>query len=97
MHKVKVSYIGGFMSRTYRNPIAGNRLFRKPRHKRALVAASDEYGIRKGARPPTDYDDLPVSAWDEDFSLGKLGKKKDTVYENQKRERTKHIDPSIAA
>ena len=85
------------MSRTYRNPIAANRLYRKPRCKGALVAASDEYGIRKGAIPPTDYDDLPVSAWDEDFSLGKLEAKNETVYENQLRGRTKHIDPSIAA
>ena len=85
------------MSRTYRNPIAANRLYRKPRCKGALVAASDEDGIRKGAIPPTDYDDLPVSAWDEDFSLGKLEAKNETVYENQLRGRTKHIDPSIAA
>ena len=97
MHKVKVSYIGGFMSRTYRNPIAANRFCRKPRHKGALVAASDEYGIRKGAIPPTDYSDLPLSAWNEDFSLGKYESKNETVYKNQQRERTKHIDHIIAA
>tara|TARA_B100000579_G_scaffold302485_1_gene252362 strand:+ start:179 stop:466 length:288 start_codon:yes stop_codon:yes gene_type:complete len=95
---VKVSYLGGFMSRTYRNPIAANRFCRKPRHKGALVAASDEYGIRKGAIPPTDYADLPLSAWNEDFKAsGKLEAKNDIVYKNQQRERTKHIDPSIAA
>jgi hypothetical protein len=95
---VKVSYSGGFMSRTYRNPIAANRFCRKPRHKGALVAASDEYGIRPGARPPTDYEDLPLSAWNEDFiSFGKLYVKQEAVFENQKRERMKNIDPSVAA
>ena len=86
------------MSRTYRNPIAANRFFRKPRHKRALTAASDEYGIRKGAIPPTDYSDLPLSAWKEDYKAsGKLESKNETVYKNLQRERTKHIDHTIAA
>jgi len=84
------------MSRTYRNPIAGYKFCRNPRHKRALVAASDEYGIRPGAKPPTNYDDLPLSAWDEDFKhCGKLVSKQEAVFENQKRERTKNIDQSL--
>lgn len=86
------------MSRTYRNRIAGNKLCRNPRHKGALVAASDEYGIRPGARPPTDYDDLPLSAWDEDFKhCGKFAAKQEAVYENKKRERIKNIDQSVTA
>ncbi|MEK9694850.1 MAG: hypothetical protein VW270_03740 [Candidatus Poseidoniales archaeon] len=86
------------MSRTYRNPIAANKFCRNPRHKGALVAASDEYGIRPGARPPTDYDDLPLSAWDEDFKhCGKFSAKQKAVYENQKREKIKNIDQSVTA
>lgn len=53
------------MSRTYRNPRAKNKVIRTPRHKSALRAKYDEYGIRPGAVPPTNYDDLPVSAWSE--------------------------------
>lgn len=53
------------MSRTVRNSISLTRMNRKPRCKSALRAKYDEYGIRPGAVPPTDYDDLPVSAWAE--------------------------------
>ena len=53
------------MSRTYRNPRALEKMIRHPRYKSALRAMHDEYGIRKKALPPTDYEDLPVAAWRE--------------------------------
>lgn len=72
------------MSRTYRNPQALNKMFRKPRHKSALKAKTDEYGIRPGAVPPTDYDDKQLSAFREDFSHYKFTQKYNKIYENLK-------------
>lgn len=66
------------MSRTYRNEEAKYRIHRKPKHKSALKAKYDEYGIRPGAVPPNDWDDLVVSAIDEDYLFhGRNAKKVD--------------------
>lgn len=66
------------MSRTYRNQEAQFNIFRKPKHKSALKAKNDEYGIRPGAVPPNDWDDLYVSALDEDYVFtGRNAKKVD--------------------
>ena len=73
------------MSRTYRNPQALNKMFRKPRHKSALRAKSDEYGIRPGAVPPTSYDDISLSAIHEDFRFYKLERKYDRKFNNLKK------------
>lgn len=53
------------MSRTYRNvPSAMGRGFRKPKCKKAWAMKGQ---IRPKALPPTDWDDLPISAWREMF------------------------------
>ena len=83
------------MSRTYRNPASKSSIFRKPRHKGALVAASDEYGIRKKAIPPTDYDDIPKSGIHEDFHPYKLDRKTDKVCRNFRKERERIYNESI--
>jgi hypothetical protein len=60
-----LTHYKGKMSRTIRNSFCLKRMHRTPRHKSAWVAKCDEYGIRPGAVPPTNYDDLPFSAWSE--------------------------------
>lgn len=92
---LKSIILGGFMSRTYRNPASKNSIFRKPRHKGALVAASDEYGIRKKAIPPTDYDDIPVAGIHEDFHLYKLDRKTDKLFRDLRKERERIYNESI--
>jgi hypothetical protein len=70
------------MSRTYRDPRALKKMIRHPRYKSALRAKYDEYGIRPGAVPPTDYEDLPVAAWREmenRFGVLKHSKKEATT------------------
>lgn len=64
------------MSRTVRSRIPlkkgkGNSgsIFRRPKHARALRYSKDEYGIRKGAIPPTNYDDLNYSSYSEDYGI----------------------------
>lgn len=58
------------MSRTirYKSRVGRDQhMFRKPRHRRALIAKHDEYGIRKKAIPPTNYEDINIAANDEDY------------------------------
>jgi len=64
----------GNMSRTYRSHdiLYKRGCFRKPRCARALRYAHDEFGIRKGAIPPTSYDDLDYASWNEDYRLRQL-------------------------
>ena len=73
------------MARTFRNPNAKSRIYRKPRHKSALRAKSDEYGIRPGAVPPTNYDDISLSAQHEDFRFYKLERKYDRKFDDLRR------------
>jgi hypothetical protein len=60
------------MSRTTRSHDILKRrrgCFRKPRCARALRYSKDGFGIRKGAIPPTYYDDLDYSSFREDWFL----------------------------
>ena len=43
--------------------------FRTPRHSHAIRCSKDEYGIRKGAIPKTDYDDIDYASIKEDWVL----------------------------
>lgn len=53
------------MSRTYRNiPTSMSRGFRKPKGRKAWAMRGE---IRPKAIPPTDWDDLPISASREVF------------------------------
>lgn len=59
------------MSRTTRSHdiLFKRSCFRNPRCARALRHSEDEFGIRKGAIPPTDYDDIDYSSFREDWFL----------------------------
>ena len=80
------------MSRTYRNPNAKFNLFRKPKHKGVLQAATDEYGIRPGAKPPTHREDIFVKARREDFNFYKKEQKYDKIFRDHRKVKERSLD-----
>ncbi len=57
------------MSRTYRSSLHRVRCYRKHRHVGALQRSKDEYGIRKGARPPAKRNHAHCASIKEDWIL----------------------------
>ena len=80
------------MARTFRNPNVKFRIYRKPRHKSALRAKTDEYGIRPGAKPPTDREDIFVKAIREDFNFYKKEKKYDKIFRDHRKVKERSLD-----